>query len=300
MIRRLILVITIGLLMGPSIAAQSGGAVTAELRKTANEAYQKQDWKTAAGLYARIVEADKADPGTRYRYGIALLHLNRNTLAADQLRAAFDASPNSVFALALARAYARLNKDEQVYEVLDRIVQLGGVARASLESEDDLSRFRGQPRFVELVRTAELAADPCKAGPEFRQLDFWIGEWNAVNAQGVVVGTSSVQLILGDCVIFENWNTPVSSGKSFNVYDRNDGKWHQSWVDARGTRTHYVGEFKDGRIVMIAETVSNGKRAHLKMTFSSLPDGSVRQVGESSSDGGKTWSPRYEFTYIRQ
>lgn len=45
---------------------------------------------------------------------------------------------------------------------------------------------------------------PCTTRPEYRQFDFWIGEWD-VQAGGNQAGTNSVQLILGDCVIFENW-----------------------------------------------------------------------------------------------
>ena len=59
---------------------------------------------------------------------------------------------------------------------------------------------------------------------------------DAKNAQGVTVGSSSIQLILGSCVIFENWKTPVSSGKSFNIFNAADGKWHQTWVDDNGSK----------------------------------------------------------------
>src|SRR6476620_5001814 len=78
---------------------------------------------------------------------------------------------------------------------------------------------------------------PCKTTPEYRQFDFWVGEWAPQNKAGKTVGTSSIQLILGDCVIFENWNTSVVSGKSFSLYDSTDGKWHQTWVTDRGVRT---------------------------------------------------------------
>lgn len=48
------------------------------------------------------------------------------------------------------------------------------------------------------------SAAPCKSKPECRQFDFWVGEWDVQNPQGQPAGTSSVRLILGDCVIFEN------------------------------------------------------------------------------------------------
>jgi hypothetical protein len=33
------------------------------------------------------------------------------------------------------------------------------------------------------------------------------------------------------------------------------------------------------------------------MSYSQNADGSVRQFGEQSTDGGKTWSPSFDFTY---
>jgi hypothetical protein len=36
-----------------------------------------------------------------------------------------------------------------------------------------------------------------------------------------------------------------------------------------------------------------------RMTYSPNPDGSVRQHGETSDDGGHTWTPDYDFTYRR-
>ncbi|HCA59865.1 MAG TPA: hypothetical protein DEP46_18000, partial [Blastocatellia bacterium] len=99
---------------------------------------------------------------------------------------------------------------------------------------------------------------------------------------------------------FENWNTPVNSGKSFNVFNRNDKKWYQTWVDDKGNINHYTGTLIDGKMVMVGESPNATPRTLLRMTFSKLPDGSVRQVGESSTDDGKTWTQRYDFTYVRK
>lgn len=35
----------------------------------------------------------------------------------------------------------------------------------------------------------------------------------------------------------------------------------------------------------------------VRMTYSKNADGSVRQVGEQSTDEGKTWKPSFDFTY---
>jgi hypothetical protein len=107
-------------------------------------------------------------------------------------------------------------------------------------------------------------------------------------------------LILGSCIIFENWATPVSSGKSFNVFDVRDGKWHQTWVDDKGLITHYVGGLVDGKMVLDSESLTNGRKTVARMTFSKLENGDVRQHGQNSTDDGKTWTTSFDFTYVRK
>lgn len=141
---------------------------------------------------------------------------------------------------------------------------------------------------------------PCKTTPEYRQFDFWVGEWAPQNKAGNTVGSSSIQLILGDCVIFENWNTTLQSGKSFSIYDSTDHKWHQSWVTDHGVRTEYEGGLVDGKMVLVAKTAAGGKETMQRMTYSRLPNGDVRQYGDTSADGGKTWTPSFDFTYVRK
>jgi hypothetical protein len=229
--------------------------------------------------------------------GVIQLGLKQNVEALGNLERVFKASPNAIFALALSRAYIRLGSVGQMYETLEASIKLGGIAPETLTSETDFVSVRDQARFKDIVAKSDMAVNPCKASPEFRQLDFWIGEWNAVNAQGVTVGTSSIQLILGQCVIFENWSTPLNNGKSFNIYNTTDKKWHQTWVDDKGTLAHYVGSLVDGKMVYIADASAPGKPLQMKMTFSKLENGDVLQVGENSSDVGKTWTKTFQFTY---
>lgn len=286
------------LVFAVSVAAQN--AVTPEMRTAANDAFQKQDWPAAVAAYEKIVSVEEKNVGARYRLGISMLGAGKATDAARHLDTAMTASPNPVFGAALARAYSRLGEKEKMYAVLERCLTLGGISPDTLTSEKDFVSVRGEPRFADLVKKHDIAVNPCKASPSFREFDFWIGEWDAKNVQGVTVGSSSIQLILGQCVISENWSTPVSSGKSYNIYSTTDKKWHQTWVDDKGTLTHYVGGLVDGKMVLDSEAVANGKKVVNRMTFSKLVDGSVRQHGETSSDEGKTWATTFDFTYVKK
>src|SRR5918996_1555494 len=51
---------------------------------------------------------------------------------------------------------------------------------------------------------------PC-AAPEYRQFDFWLGDWNVYNPAGALVGTNRVTREFDGCVLQEHW---VAAGTS--------------------------------------------------------------------------------------
>jgi hypothetical protein len=152
------------------------------------------------------------------------------------------------------------------------------------------------------TQATAAAAQPCKASQEYRQLDFWVGEWEVQGPKGKTVGASNVQLILGDCVVFENWTGAGGyTGKSFNLYDASVHKWKQFWVDDRGGMLEFTGEFKDGAMRYTgASTAQDGKPVIDRLTFFPLAEGRVRQLWEQSPDEGKTWKTVFDGTYIRK
>jgi hypothetical protein len=278
----------------------TSSVVTQEMRAEANKFYQAQDWQKASDAYENIVKLEPNNPNAHYRAGNSLLNLNKNAEAVAHLEKSFTISPNAIFAQFLAKAYARTGSKEKAYEVLDKSLGLGGISPEALSIDKDFDALKAEQRFKDLLQKEDAAVNPCKASPEFRQFDFWIGEWDTKNPQGVPSGSSSIQLILGTCVIFENWASPVTTGKSFNIFDVNDKKWHQTWVDDKGTFTHYIGEFKDGKMMLVNDSVVNGKKTLARMTFSKLPNGDVRQHGENSNDDGKTWTTTFDLTYSKK
>jgi hypothetical protein len=75
------------------------------------------------------------------------------------------------------------------------------------------------------------ATQACTAD-SYRDFDFWLGDWNVVNASGVITGaTNRIVRDLDGCAVLENWTAANGSrGRSLNAYDRADGRWHQMWV----------------------------------------------------------------------
>ena len=75
------------------------------------------------------------------------------------------------------------------------------------------------------------AAAPSRCtAPEYRQFDFWLGEWE-VTSNETPAGTNSIVAIQGGCVLQENWQGAGPggiTGSSFNIYDRERQAWHQT------------------------------------------------------------------------
>ncbi len=275
--------------------------VTADQRREAGAFFQNQDWQSAAAAYRKIVAAEPKNANARARYGASLLGLNNLREARTELERAAENNQNPNVEFYLARVYSRQNDAARAFAALDKMLQFGGVSRATLTGEKDLSGLTSDERFKQILQKLDFVLHPCTARPEFRQFDFWLGDWVARDPQGNVGGTSSIQMILDSCIIFENWTgAGGTSGKSFNIYDSNDKKWHQTWVDDKGTFTHYIGGMEDGKMVIVADTVIGGVPTLAKMTFTPLANGDVRQFGENSTDNGKTWAAAFDFIYSKK
>src|SRR5215204_4787827 len=65
---------------------------------------------------------------------------------------------------------------------------------------------------------------------EHRQFDFWVGRWDVFGPAGKKVGENRIELIADGCALLEQWtgNGGVT-GKSLNIYDTVDRRWHQTW-----------------------------------------------------------------------
>jgi len=138
---------------------------------------------------------------------------------------------------------------------------------------------------------------PCRAGPQHRAFDFWLGTWD-VSLAGKVVGRSVITSDLEGCVLREHWSTPKEEGTSVNFYDPATRRWHQVWTADNGVITHYVGNFEDGAMRFLAQGFgdADGVTRHRRMTFTPNADGSVRQFFEESTDG-QTWTPSFDGLY---
>lgn len=152
-----------------------------------------------------------------------------------------------------------------------------------------------------------FAQKPCSK-PEFRQFDFWIGEWEAFGKKGSKAGDSKISVMLDSCVILEEWTGIANqgftfTGKSFNSYNAASKQWQQTWSDNTGNTTEFLrGEGSEGKIIYYADKVAGpgGKVFKRRLTFTKINNDKVRQLGERSDDEGKTWATEYDLEYKRK
>lgn len=157
------------------------------------------------------------------------------------------------------------------------------------------------------IPAGNAASDPpCAGRAEASRFDFWLGRWDVTPSEGQpdaskVIASSREEKIAGECALLENYEEPDGyAGKSINFVDPVSMQWRQLWVDSAGNTSEFAGSFRDGAMRLEGEShVAPGKRIFRKLTFTPLPDGSVRQRSEASLDG-KTWKVNYDYTYVRR
>lgn len=156
-----------------------------------------------------------------------------------------------------------------------------------------------------LLSPAALAGEAPKAcsSDEYRQFDYWIGDWDVFNDKGEKVGENLITVEQGGCVLHEHWtDAQGGTGESFNMYDAPRGVWHQTWVAANGQLLLLEGGLEDGDMVL------SGKRprrdgqgeVHDRISWIAQEDGSVHQVWDQSLDGGKTWQTGFLGIYRKK
>ena len=174
-------------------------------------------------------------------------------------------------------------------------------------------RSAGMPLAAVLLLSAQAAlVEPASAqgqpaarpkcdSAEYRQFDFWVGDWD-VTTGGKPAGTNLVTLEEGGCVIHEHWvGAKGGTGQRFNFYDRGDGNWHQMWVSNSGDMLYLAGSYTDGTLTFRGERKqADGTRLMHRLSFHPNPDRSVRQFWEISSDGGATWTSAFDGLYRKR
>jgi hypothetical protein len=159
------------------------------------------------------------------------------------------------------------------------------------------------------LAAAVVAAGMCPAqsskgaacsAPEYRQFDFWIGDWDAfdIDHPGKLEARNRVTRILDGCVLLEDYEgTNGSHGESFSIYDASRKMWHQSWVTNRGRLLVIEGGMRDGEMILSgSDRTQDGKERMVRGIWKAV-NGGVRETAVISMDRGKTWQPWFDLMF---
>lgn len=287
------------------LATAAFASESQSLKLQAENAYTSSRWADAAKLYKSLSQAEPQTGMYWLRLGNSLRQLGEYKEA----EAAFDKASELKFAPGMVTAsraslYAAMNDADRATAAVQQLVKMQFPGYKGLQQDPAVANLR-DAKFVAALNELKAVSMPCSVAdrhPEYRQFDFWIGDWDVYNPQGVLAGRNDVRLILSDCVIAENWTSRVAGeGKSFNKYNAAKKRWEQYWVDDQGQTTFFWGNLEGQNMVFHSDGENpDGSKFERRLTFFPLAPNKVRQFSQLTSDGGKTWTTEYDLTYIRR
>jgi tetratricopeptide (TPR) repeat protein len=274
----------------------------------ADAAYNAHNWTAAENLYSSLIKENPDNARFWYRLGVS----QRGTRHLEPALASFEKArtlgaakglPGYMVDYEVGTTYAAMGDSSRAIKALKDAADGGFFQTDRVQNDAEWNPLRTDPQFVALANEVKHNAAPCEDA-EFRQFDFWIGDWDVTStADGVSRGSSHIAKEMGGCVIWENWTSAGSSyfGKSYNTYNLNLHRWEQYWVDNSAGTIFFYGNLKDGVMDYWTDDVAqpNGQKLRRHLQFFNLGPGKVRQFSQGSTDGGKTWQVEYDLTYNR-
>jgi tetratricopeptide (TPR) repeat protein len=276
--------------------------------KYADSLFLAKDYVRSGDIYKSLITDTSHDALHLNRLAYTEL-ISKNYKAAEaHLKRALASNPSAPVKASvlsrLARISAAQNNAADAVVFLDSAVTYGYLSFPELDTLDDFSKIRHDTAFVAVRNRLYNSIYPCYQDKRAREFDFWIGDWDVyVTGTNAYAGHSVIQQISGGCAILENWKSAISEGKSLNFIDDSTHKWKQVWVGSypNGKQDFVNGEYIDSVMRFTFTTLDpQGKIIQGKFSFFNQGPSQVRQLNETSPDGGKTWNVSYDFTYKRK
>jgi hypothetical protein len=170
-----------------------------------------------------------------------------------------------------------------------------------------------------LIALAVAAAAPTMVPPppppppscstaEYRQLDFWVGDWDAEFAlPGGKTGHAVNRITrdeFGHCVIAEHFQQADIGylGASFSMYDPSKKKWLQTWVDNGGAYISLIGGPVQGQphsFELVTVEPKGPKQTWSRMIWQDVkPDSFTWRWQAKQADG--SWADSWVIKYTRR
>ena len=142
------------------------------------------------------------------------------------------------------------------------------------------------------------ASAPACLSPDYREFDFWLGDWDVFEIGGTSpVAHTRVETALDHCAIREVYeSTDGMRGESLSAYDVSRRVWQQSWFTNRGDLLVIEGHRETNAMVLEGSRKTANGIETVRGTW--LPEsGAVRETALVSNDGGKSWKPWFDLIF---
>ena len=180
---------------------------------------------------------------------------------------------------------------------------LATACSAQTQSGDPAAAVKEEPAAA---AQSETPPEPCHEA-EFRQLDFWVGEWDlswdqpdGSQGQGSNVITRAPY---GNCVIMENFDgapTLPFKGMSVSTYSKLVGEWRQTWVDDQGGYFSLHGGPQDDGTFILEMDRYDEKVPFLRMKWEDIAEDSLVWRWQQKEDADAEWTDRWVLNYSRR
>ena len=265
--------------------------------RKAQQLEASQDIPAAIEVYKAVLKDDPDNKRLTYKLA-SLYHTRGDYGNAVKYYAILAPNGNPTVLYNMACALSMAGKKRKAISTLEKAVDAGFNQLALMRTDKELDNIREHKSFPGILAKVKSVVNMA----EVRQFDFWVGHWNVFDASGKAVGKSHIEKILNDVVILENWSGGSGyRGKSFNHYLVNEEKWIQYWVDQNSGRIYFEGIYDAGQGAMVFRQQLIAEDApQRQLRFFHLSPDSVRQLSQTSTDGGRNWTIEYDFTYVRR
>ncbi len=251
-----------------------------------------KDWAAAAAAFEAIRQAEPENGQAWQGLGQAWHGMGKHAKALTAYAKAIELGFQPAVGMLLsARSEAARGGADEAMAWLHKMAGAGLKPYQSIIAMPELQSLAERKDYQAFL----AGIRPCTAA-EFRQFDFWVGEWDVASSSGSKA-VNSIRLDHGGCTVREDYVAGAYTGSSLSFYDSGKGRWHQTWIDNQGNPLYLEGGLEEGKMVLYS---AKGSTPRSRVTWSPLSTGQVRQLWESSADSGETWSVVFDGTYSRR
>ncbi|MBS1716246.1 MAG: tetratricopeptide repeat protein [Armatimonadetes bacterium] len=267
------------------------------------------NWAKAEPFIAKHVIEKPDDGPAWYRLGLCHYNMGRYQEAVDDFGKAVKLQAFPPISLLLSACCEnRLGHKEQAISALEQAVQNGLASANRLREEPDLKSLLKEPRMVTLMDRLD---NPLRGVEASDAMDHWVGDWVVTGTQnndplttrvpkGQRTAHNHIVKVLQGYGVQENWTDAFGGeGKSFFIFDQASKVWRQLWVSDTGWVVQKVGHQVKNGIEFEGKQLQRGGETMAKESLIAYSPDRVRQRGETSTDGGKTWTVSFDLTYVR-